>query len=162
MSKKKAFCSTCRSLVNFQTKDAKRSTELDGQTYTYPVKIAICKKCKDAASYQPYTKYNGRQFAKVVRKSNNIVSLKIIKNLPKKYNVKPQVLSRMLDLQDDCLGDIYTRFMGGLVPSIEVSNKLKKWNKDPLTFIRVLIDHEDEVGEKAVAKSFAKICTMGG
>lgn len=55
-----AYCSTCREKVGFTTRMTTRTTE----NVTYPVKVAICNRCGEVATFKPYQEEERRSYAK--------------------------------------------------------------------------------------------------
>lgn len=145
-----AYCASCRSNVAFETKDATRTTESDGQVYEYPVKLAICAECGKVATYKPYQELARQAFADRVREAHGLASLEIVQDLPAKYGIGKRPLSTLLGW-----GEVtYSRFANGLAPSPAYSDIIKRLHDDPKLFLKLLLSNRNRIASSAFEKSY--------
>ena len=62
-----AYCPHCDDGVEFDMLELAAQTGLDGVTYSYPAKQAVCKTCGSYASCAPYQKEMGEAFNDAMR-----------------------------------------------------------------------------------------------
>ena len=61
------YCPNCRCHVEFISYNAMRNTDLDGETITYPVKVAKCTECGDVVPYKPFQEDARLSFSRTVQ-----------------------------------------------------------------------------------------------
>jgi len=149
----KAYCPRCRDEVTFDTVEIVDSTELDGKTYSYPTKKAICPICGSEAVFQPYEEAAALSFNDAVRAQEGLVALSTIRDLPKRYNIGKRPLSKLLGW-----GEItYSRFIEGQTPSKRYSYAIEELSSDPLAYKELLLKEQDKISKVTFSKSLKAV-----
>lgn len=151
--KQSAYCPHCRTFVEFETVTEKESVELDGTTYAFSAKQAICTTCGGKAVYAPYREEAGLALADAVRSANGLVTLEIVRDLPKRYNIGKRPLSKLLGW-----GELtYSRFIEGTVPKKSYSDRIIELYENPQAFLKLLKENNDAVTSVAYKKSLRTV-----
>lgn len=123
MNTSRAFCENCRCDVKYSILEKELYGTLKGKRYFYNGKEAICIKCNSPLFVPEINDYNLKSLYDVYRDKNGLVSLEIINEIPKKYQIGKRPLSILLGW-----GELtYTRYCNGDVPSRQYSDILKKY-----------------------------------
>lgn len=145
----RAYCPVCQKFVGFRTDRRKASTELDGKRYSYWVTQAICDECGAEATYPPYIETAGLAFNEAVREGRDIVSLQIVRDIPKKYAIGKRPLSRLLNWGEHT----YSQLMDGQTPNGEHSETLKRLYEDPTYYYAILKMGKGSISERSFVRS---------
>ena len=145
----RAYCPVCHKFVGFESERRKASTELDGQRYSYWVSQAICEECGAEATYPPYQEAAGYAFNDAVREERSLVSLDVVRDIPKKYAIGKRPLSRLLKWGEHT----YSQLMEGQTPNKEHSDTLKRLYEDPTYYYALLKLNKDAISEKTFTHS---------
>lgn len=138
---RKCFCTNCEKYVDYEIIDCVLEGNIKSITYKYNGKQAKCKICNSLVYVPEVNDTNLHALYDKYREEENIVSLSVIKELPKKYNIGKRPLSRLLNM-----GEItYTRFVDGDVPSFKNSELIKKLYDDPYFFNEILENNKDRI-----------------
>ncbi|WP_251213320.1 Panacea domain-containing protein [Adlercreutzia murintestinalis] len=144
-----AYCPQCSEEVDFDTRIETETTELDGHLYSYETKRAYCRTCGSAASYLPYLEEAGNAFGDAVRSEQGIVTLAVVRDLPKRYGIGKRPLSRLLGW-----GELtYSRFVDGAIPSKEYSDRIQHLYGDAQAYYSCLKGGRGRISEHAYNKS---------
>lgn len=145
----KAYCSACRENVDYKTVEEETTTDLDGASYRYIVKRAICDQCGGYATSKEHQQFNQDSFNDAVRKSQNIVGLSVIRELPKRYRIGKRPLSLLLGWGEHT----YSRYIEGAVPNQRYSSQIQLLHNDPKEYLRFLEENKDRISDVAYRKS---------
>ena len=145
----RAYCPVCRKFVDFESERKKTCTELDGQRYSYWITQAVCKACGAEATYSPYQEAAGYAFNEAVREERGLVSLDVVRDIPKKYAIGKRPLSKILKWGEHT----YSQLMEGQTPSQEHSDMLKRLYEDPTYSYAMLKMNKASISERAFARS---------
>lgn len=147
--KELAFCPHCMTEVPFNAHEVEETTACGGVEYTYQTHQALCAVCGEEAVYQPFEEEAGAAFNEAVREAKGIISLGLIREIPKKYRIGKRPLSRLLEW-----GELtYTRFVDGQVPSKKYSDRLNELYHNPSIYYRLLKNGRGRISETAYRKS---------
>lgn len=147
----RAFCENCRCDVKYSILEKELYGTLKGKRYFYNGKEAICIKCNSPLFVPEINDYNLKSLYDVYRDKNGLVSLEIINEIPKKYQIGKRPLSILLGW-----GELtYTRYCNGDVPSRQYSDILKKIWDDPSFYLDILEENKDRLNSNhAYIKSY--------
>ena len=154
--KDKCFCIKCRSFSEYSVVECLQEGKIKNRTYKYIGKHAKCVKCKSLLFVPKINDENLESLYNVYRKENDIVSIDIVTDLLRKYNIGKRPLSRLLNW-----GELtYSRFVDGDVPSKRYSEMIVKlYNNRPqllvdthvcrtITWIIHLVNYSYGISEK--------------
>lgn len=148
-----AYCPSCRKMVPFTTERVTTATELDGAVYSYEADQARCAVCGAEAVYEPYREAAALAFGDAVRTAKGIVTLAVVRDLPRKYHIGKRPLSRLLGW-----GELtYTRFIEGHVPSRQYSDCIQGLYDNPLAYQRLLRANKDLVSPRSFEQSMRAV-----
>lgn len=145
----KAYCPVCKKYVSFKSERKKATTELDGKRYSYWVTQATCDDCGAEATYSPYQEAAGIAFNDAVREEQGVVSLQVVRDIPKMYAIGKRPLSRLLKWGEHT----YSQLMEGQTPNKEHSETLKRLYEDPTYYYAVLKMNKDSISEQSFKRS---------
>ncbi len=134
MSKNKVFCEECRNDVTFIAENKQLQGTIKGEVYTYNGKVSYCNVCHSEVYVAEINDYNLTKLYDEYRKKKNIVSLDIVLNLPKKYNIGKRPLSLLLGWGEQT----FTRYYDGDIPTKQYSDILQKIYNEPNYYKKIL------------------------
>lgn len=146
---KLAYCSHCGMPVEFDTRRRTFTMDYEGRRYAYSARQAVCKRCGSNATYPPYQEEAGIAFNNAVRDSEGLVSLDVVREIPKRYAIGKRPLSRVLGLGEHT----YSQLMNGQTPSKEHSLLIQRVYDDPLYYRSLLETGKDLVGQSSYERS---------
>lgn len=141
MNKKTIFCEYCRKDVLYGEKDTLLNSELKGEGYSYPGKIAICNECSNEVYVGDINDYNLHQLYNEFRKQHNIISLENIMKIPEKYNIGKRPLSLLLGWGEQT----FSRYYDGDMPTQQYSSILLKIYEDPFYYLSLLESNKENL-----------------
>ena len=144
-----AFCENCREQREIILVEEQETLEVDGVSYTYPVRAGYCTTCGERATPQEVLEANQRAFSTVVRERFGVVSQDVVEGLVSRYNIKPRPLSSLLGWGTHT----YPRFMEGDIPSKPFSDRIKALWSSPLSYLMLLLDSGESISNVALKKS---------
>ena len=146
---KKVFCSKCEKYVDYDVVDAILEGKIKNKLYAYDGQKALCKKCKSLLYVPKINDANLDSLYGVYRSENDIVPLKVVVDLPKKYNIGKRPLSNLLGW-----GELtYTRYIDGDIPSRNYSDLIIELYENPKKFNELL-----EKNKKSIENITYKKC----
>lgn len=146
-----AYCENCRHDQIVYIACEEETLDIEGVSYTYPVRYGYCSTCGEKATPQDILDDNQLAFSEAVRAHNGIVSLEITTNLVSRYNIKPRPLSSLLDWGEHT----YSRFLQGDIPSKTFSNRIRELWESPLSYLLLLLEGGDRLTGVALRKTRA-------
>lgn len=148
-----AYCPHCDDGVEFDMLELAAQTGLDGVTYSYPAKQAVCKTCGSYASCEPYQKEMGEAFNDAMRTAQDVVSLEKVRDMPRRYHIGKRPLSLLLGW-----GEItYSRFVEGVVPTPKYSQTIGRLYDNPLEYLNLLKANQHRITGTAYRKSLKAV-----
>lgn len=153
-----AYCPHCRDYVEFNTKCADDTVEMDGRAYTFSAKHAICKTRGADAAFDPYREEAGVAFNDAVREAHDIVALTVARDLPKRYNIGKRPLSKLLGWGDL----VCSRFIEGTAPKKAYSDRIRELYESPEAFGRLLKANCEAPTDVAFRKSMRAVDDLIG
>lgn len=144
-----AFCPTCMKTVHFKTIKRMMLVSYEGKRYRYATKRAICDCCGCEATYPPYQEESGRNFNEAVRMQEGLVSLEVILEVPRRYDIGKRPLSRVLGLGEHT----YAQLMEGQAPNRTHSDLIARAYDDPGYYLALLEKRKDGIGERTYQRS---------
>jgi len=150
MKTNNTFCEECRKNVSYTVKEKKLEGEVKGVKYTYHGKEAHCDECDSEVYVAEIMDDNLKALYDVFRDKNEIVSLDIILNILKKYDIGKRPLSKLLGWGEHT----YSRYCDGDMPTKQYSDELQKINENPIYYMNILDKNKDRLQSiKAFEKS---------
>ncbi len=147
--KQKSYCEFCNKLVYYYIESKEVSESLKEKKYIYNKKIAYCSECNNEIAVNKVRDYNLSMLYNTYRVENDLVSLKVIREIPKKYNIGIRPLSLLLGW-----GELtYTRYFYGYVPILRYSDIIKKIHDYPEYYLEILEKNKDNISRFAYDKS---------
>ena len=129
-----AFCEECRNDVEYTVAEVSLVGTIKGVEYHYMGREARCTACNARVYVPEINDYNLEALYDVYRKENGIVSLNIIRAIPKKYAIGKRPLSLLLGWGEQT----YSRYYDGDMPTRQYSNVLAKVYEDPAYYAQLL------------------------
>ncbi|ERJ11082.1 type II TA system antitoxin MqsA family protein [Haloplasma contractile] len=150
MIENQTYCEYCEKDVEFRTNNEQISSNLKGEEYTYNGKKAFCKECENEIYVHDVNDYNLEKLYDEFRKSNNIISLDQINEIPDKYNIGKRPLSLLLGWGEQT----FSRYLNGDMPTQQYSEILQKIYDDPAYYLNILESNKENLrSPKAYEKS---------
>lgn len=154
MNKTMSFCYECYKDVSFVTNIEECSGLIKNKKYSYMKKVARCEHCDDELDV--YNDENLKKLYDAYRKSNSIISLEHICEIPSMYGIGKRALSLLLGWGELTL----TRYCNGYLPSKQYSDVLTKLYNDPQYYKSVLEDGKNAISDITYRKSKLAIQTL--
>lgn len=137
-----AYCPKCGGAVRFHTRRRKFDAEYEGRRYSYTANQATCMHCGGVAIYPPFQEEAGLAFNDAIHKTEGLVPLTVVREIPKRYAIGKRPLSLILDLGEYT----YTQIVNGQTPSVAHSPLIKRIYDDPSYNLSLLEERRDLVG----------------
>ena len=144
-----AFCPTCMKTVRFTTIKRMMLVSYEGKRYRYATRRAICDCCGSEATYPPYQEESGRNFNEAIRTQEGLVSLEVIYEVPRRYDIGKRPLSRVLGFGEHT----YAQLMEGQTPNRAHSDLITRVYDDPGCYLALLEKHRGGIGERTYLRS---------
>lgn len=128
------FCEKCRNEVQYTVDEVPLTGTIKGIEYKYVGKQATCSDCGTVIYVPEVNDYNLKALYDVYRQKNGIVSLDIVKAIPKKYSIGKRPLSLLLGWGEQT----YSRYFDGDIPTKQYSETLVKIYNDPAYYSSLL------------------------
>lgn len=106
MNDKNTFCEECRKDVNYVVVEKEMEGTIKGTKYIYIGKEARCEECGSEVYIPEINDSNLKALYDVFREKNDIVSLDIILDIPKKYDIGKRPFSLLLGWGEQTFYDI--------------------------------------------------------
>ena len=127
MTTESYFCPGCRKTVQYRTRDAIETADLQGVPHSYSSTIAYCNTCNERLAIPDIEDMNLQSLYDVYRAANAIISLADIRSIPTQYSVDNRSLSLLLGWDERT----FDRYYSGDMPSKHNSSILKRLLEDP-------------------------------
>lgn len=126
----------------------------------YPTYVATCKECGQPMFMDYIDRENKKLEAAFLREHFNLLSTEEIRRLPRRYNISREDFMKILGIGtshqiDENTWEVFDIWAGD-VPNDEEEQKLKKVNKDPKFFIKLLNDAKDRLSEEVYNRALAR------
>lgn len=141
MIKKTTFCEVCRKDVNVTITEVAMKNALKGEEYEYNGKRATCSECGSEVYAAEVEDNNLKALYDAYRKSNSIISLEKILEIPKKYGIGKRPLSLMLGWGEMT----FSRYCDGDMPTKQYSDILLRIYNEPAYYLSVLENNKDKL-----------------
>jgi len=144
----KLFCDKCDDFVEYDIESVKESRNiLNQEEIEIDAKVAVCKKCKTKLFHEQLDTENQKRAFDKFREKKNILSVKEIKGIRKKYQLTQKEISKLLGW-----GEItYHRYEKGSLPDQTHNNQLRLI-KEPAN-VRVLLENNaNNLSSKTIKK----------
>lgn len=149
MSERKVFCEECRKDVAFTINEKKMEGTIKGEKYFYIGREAHCVDCDSEIYVAEVNDFNLKALYDAYREKNNIVSLKIILEIPEKYAIGKRPISILLGWGEQT----FSRYCDGDMPTKQYSEILQKLYDDPAYYAEIL---ENNKGNLKTTASYEK------
>ncbi len=149
----KAFCETCRDIVEYQVKMVDKVKKIKGSTVKYTAKIAYCDVCKEEIFVPELRDYNLEKLDAAYRKIEGLISVEDIEKILSTYNIGKRPLSLLLGWGEGTL----TRYLDGDIPSKLYSDTIKRILEDDQYYRELLEHNKANISEVAYRKSIAAV-----
>lgn len=107
---------------------------LKDKKYSYIGKKATCVDCGSEIYVAEVNDFNLKSLYDVYRQENNIISLEMILDIPKKYSIGKRPLSLLLGWGEST----FSRYCDGDMPTKQYSETLKKIYDEPAYYLDIL------------------------
>ncbi len=144
---KKVICDTCGDDIKYCI-PKKEEENLHEEEHTNIGKEDHCLCCGTEFCIGDVLDYNLTGLENVYRDDNEIVSLELIRDIPKKYMIGKRPLSRLLGWGEQT----FSRYYDGDVPSKQYSDVLYKIYKDPGYYAEILEKNKGKLKTKSSYK----------
>lgn len=134
MNENLVFCEKCREEVEYSIIEKTMFGKIKDVEYCYIGKEARCIHCASLVYVHDINDSNLKALYDVYRKENGIVSLEIIREIPKKYAIGKRPLSILLGWGEQT----FTRYYDGDIPSKQYSEILTRIYNDPTYYAEIL------------------------
>lgn len=144
----KLFCDKCDGFVEYDIESIKESRNiLNQEEIEINAEVAVCKNCKTKLFHEKLDKENQKKAFDKFREKKNILSVKEIKSIRKKYKLTQKEISRLLGW-----GQItYHRYENGSLPDQTHNNQLRLI-KEPSNVKVLLENNSDNLSSKTIEK----------
>ena len=144
----KLFCDKCDDFVEYDIESVKESRNiLNQEEIEIDAKVAVCKNCKTKLFHEQLDRENQKRAFDKFREKKNILSVKEIKDIRKKYQLTQKEISRLLGW-----GEItYHRYEKGSLPDQTHNNQLILI-KEPANVKVLLKNNSDNLSRKTIKK----------
>lgn len=124
---KNYYCENCRKFVEVTLHNEVLCGKVKDKEYFYSGIVARCENCRKEVYVPRVNDRNLEMLYNEYREHNDIISLEMLREIPKKYGLKNKQISRMLGWEDTD----FKRYYDGDIPSKERSDVLIKLHNDP-------------------------------
>ena len=144
----KLFCDKCDDFVEYNIESIQESRNiLNQEEIEINAKVAVCKNCKEKLFNEKLDMENQKRAFDKFREKKNILSVKEIKDIRKKYKLTQKEISRLLGW-----GEItYHRYEKGSLPDQTHNNQLRLI-KEPSNVKILLENNSDNLSSKTIKK----------
>lgn len=150
--KEKTLCDHCLDFKTFTIHNKELTGTLKNVKYKYAGKVAVCDCCGNEIYVGSVNDHNLTKLYDEYRRVNDIISLDDVRNISKKYNIGKRPLSNLLGW-----GELtYTRYCDGNIPTKQYSDELKRINKDPIYYLKLLEENKDKLESELAYKKSKK------
>lgn len=147
--KQEGYCERCGDFVSLNIEDRERESTLEGRTYRYPGKVALCERCGEEIWLPELNDANLAALYRVYRAENGIPSLEKIRAIPDRYKIGQRPLSRLLGWDETT----FARYCDGDIPSPSHADQLQKIAEDPAFYAELLEANKARITEAAYRQS---------
>ncbi len=149
MDIKKSFCTECNHDVELEVKNTTLKGTLKGEEILYEGKVLYGSDCHHEIKDNEIVKLNENILNDTFREYHGILSLDIIRKLPKIYTIGKRPLSIILGW-----GELtFTRYYEGDIPSATYANVLTEIYKSPTAYLKLLEQRKNLIALSAYKKS---------
>lgn len=141
----KGFCENCNRLVEYLKKEINDSYEIRGKKYNYKKIIGYCKNCNEEISDNEITDENLKRIDDEYRTKENLIKIKEIDDVLKKYKIGKKPLAKLLGWGEITL----IRYLDGDIPTRPYSEELYKILKDVNYMEELLEKNKNNITERA-------------
>lgn len=147
--KEKEFCYECRKLTTYKYKLVEYNHTIAGKEYVFKSTDAICDICGNDMGFPELLPLNNLEITNQYREAEELIQNCEIEQLMKTYNIGKAPLSLALGFGEITI----TRYLSGLHPSKEYSDRIKKALSNPKFMLKCLNENKDKIGEVAYNKA---------
>lgn len=148
---KKIFCEICNKEVKVDYIEKMVCEKIENVEINYLKKYYLCSECNNEI-FGDLWDYNIKTINEKLREKNDIITIKEIEEISKKYNIGLKPLSLVLGLGEVTI----SRYIKGYNPTKEISDLLKAVLKNPYIYEMFLISNKNRIKEVAFKKSLGK------
>jgi putative zinc finger/helix-turn-helix YgiT family protein len=144
----KLFCDKCDDFVEYDIESIRENRNiLNQEEIEINAEVAVCKNCKTRLFNEKLDKKNQKRAFDKFREKKNILSVKEIKSIRKKYKLTQKEISKLLGW-----GEItYHRYENGSLPDQTHNNQLRLI-KEPSNVKVLLENNSDNLSSKTIEK----------
>lgn len=146
------YCYNCDELVEFIIQPKKQSIDIKGINIDFMAEVAFCKHCNEEIYINELEDKIVNTANEIYREKKNIIKISEIEFLLKKYQIGKKPLSKLLGWGESTI----SRYLDGLTPNIEYSNKLKSLF-DSMKMKDLLTKNKGSITEIAFKKAINSI-----
>lgn len=147
----KKICEECLKEVECSYNERLKKQKIDNNEIEFTEKYYVCHECGNSF-YDDLFDENIKEANEAIRKKNNIITIKEIEQILKKYSIGKKTLSLVLGLGEITI----TRYLNGQNPQKNNSELLKAVLENPFIYELFLIANKDKITDIAYKKSLSK------
>ena len=149
----KVLCANCMCLQEYEIITEKEVRIVNGHSYEFNKKKAICKKCGSAIMLPGLEDENERNFEYIYRKENAYIQVEEIQEILNKYNIEKRPLSKVLGMGEHTI----ERYLEGQLPNKKYSELLYKVMSDYRVMLYYFNTNKGKLTPKAKEKIEEKL-----
>lgn len=146
------YCSNCDKNVTYTINKELVNEEIKGVEFKYLAAIAYCNECGEEVYISELSDENIRKANETYREKIGIIKISEIEEILEMYNIGATPLSKLLEWGDKTI----TRYLQGLMPSKEYSDRLKELF-NPVKMKEIYEKNKTKLTNVAVRKLETKI-----
>jgi putative zinc finger/helix-turn-helix YgiT family protein len=152
----KEYCYYCDTEREYEIKEDFIKTNIKGVEFEYMANIAYCKECGEEIYIAEIDDENIKRANKKYRKILGLIQISEIEEILRKYNIGKKPLSLLLGWGETTI----IRYLNGLTPSKEYSEKLKEILINPYKMKEILEENKGVLSPVALKKLETRINTI--
>ncbi|MBQ2835771.1 MAG: DUF4065 domain-containing protein [Clostridia bacterium] len=141
----KGFCENCNKLVEYKIQEINDCYEIRGKKYNYKEVKGYCKNCNEEVSDSKITDENLNRIDNAYRTEENIIKIREIDEILKKYKIGKKPLAKLLGWGEVTL----IRYLNGDIPTRPYSDELYKLLNDSNYMEELLEKNKNSITDKA-------------
>lgn len=138
---RKKYCVYCNRDVDYVIKEITVPMDIKGIEFDYLANIAYCEECKEEIYVAELDDENVRRANRIYRDLQDIIQVNEIEMLLDKYDIGKKPLAKLLGWGEATI----IRYINGLTPSREYSDRLKELLNNPYSMKDILIRNKARV-----------------
>lgn len=143
------YCYNCDEFVNVLIKEEIQKFDIKGINIEFLGEVAYCDKCHEKVNIYELDDVIVEKANKIYRDKKDIIQISEIELLLKKYQIGKKPLAKLLGWGENTI----VRYLDGLTPSMEYSQRLKDLLMDSSRMKKLLLENKGNITKIAFEKS---------